>query len=312
MPNQPSDKITRVEMKGALLRSGYLLESRVETQVRNHWSYTEANSTYPDLETGKSREFDLYAMTALPAGPGDHDFLWGVLLIECINNPQPFVILTKEPLNSSLHHEEVKMAGLPVKIPAKDGGNGWRRLSEFLGMNEYHHYCKGRVGTQFCSFAKKKSGRDEEWMAMHEGSHFDSFKKLCDVTDHFIEKHFTSWVIGTNENLNVEVYYPLIILQGDLIEARETRRSVNFRAADHLQFRRSVAIQGRDINYQIDVIRERYLPKYLAMINKELWKTAELLSDRREIVQAAIVSIVEDAKDADSAQEMRRIMEYDD
>jgi len=222
MTNPPSDKITRAEMRDALRRSGYLLESRVESLLREHWGYVEANATYPDQETGKSREFDLFGMIAHQAGPDEHDFLFGVLLIECINNPQPLVILTKDPMVGFLHHEEVKMAGLPVKIPDEERHNGWQRLSEFLAMNDYHHYCSGRVGTQFCSFAKKKSGRDGEWLAMHEGSHYDSFRKLCDVTDYYIDKHFKSWLFGTREHLNVEFYYPVIILQGDLMEAHET------------------------------------------------------------------------------------------
>jgi hypothetical protein len=310
MTNQPSDKITRAEMRDALLRSGYLLESRVESQLREHWGYVEANATYPDQETGKSREFDLFGMAAHRAGREDYDFLFGVLLIECINNPQPLVILTKEPLVGFLHHQEIKMAGLPVKIPNKGQHNGWQRLSEFLAMKDYHHYCNGRVGTQFCSFVKKKGGRVEEWMAIHDGSHYDSFQKLCDVTDYYVDKHFKSWTFRTREHLNVELFYPVIILQGGLVEARETKRSVRFRTANHLQFRRSVATRGKVSDYQIDIITERYLPKYLELIDAELKKTARLLRHRHKIVRTAIDRIVNEAKDAGSPERIRKIMDY--
>lgn len=312
MANQRSDKITRTQMRAALLRSGYLLESRVESRLREHWGYVEANPTYTDPDTGKSREFDIYSMTAHQAGPSDLDFLFGVLLIECINNPQPLVIMTKEPLIGFMYHEEVKMSGLPVKVPDEERHKGWQRLSEFLGMEDYHHYCKGRVGTQFCSFVKKKTGRTEEWMAIHEGSHYNSFNKLCDITDHYVVKHFKSWEFnGTTEKLNVEFYYPLIIVQGELLDACETKRSVTLRSAEHLQFRRSVTTKGRDVDYQIDVIRERFLPKYLEMVDAELEKTARLLRRRHKIVRSAIDSIVEAARDADSPEQTRQIMEYD-
>lgn len=310
MTNPPSDKIPRAEMRRALIRSGYLLECRVESLLREHWGYAEANGTYPDPETGKSREFDLFGMFAHQVGPDNHDFLFGVLLIECINNPQPLAILTKEPLAGFLHHEEVKMAGLPVKIPDQEQRSGWQRMSDFLAMKDFHHYCNGRVGTQFCSFVKKKSGRDEEWMAMHEGSHFDSFRKLCDVTDYYVDKHFKHWSFDTKEHLNIELYYPVIILQGDLVEACETKRSVAFRSADHIQFRQSVATRGKVADYQIDVIRERYLPKYLELIDSELKKTARLLRRRHEIIRSAIDAIVKEAKDADSPEQKRRIMDY--
>ncbi len=298
-------------MREALLRSGYLLESRVESKLREVWGYVEANATYPDPETGKSREFDVYAMKTNKAGPDDYDFLWGVLLIECINNPQPLVILTKEPQAGFLHSQEIKMAGLPVKIPDGKLEDRWQGLVDFLKMEDYHHYCKGRVGTQFCSFAKKKSSRTEEWMATHEGSHFDSFRKLCDIVDHVVDKHFKSWSFGSDrESLNIEVYYPVIILQGDLLEARETKRSVIFRATDHVQYRRSVATKDEEINYQIDIIRERYLDKYLQMVSAELQKTARLLRRRHKIVRSAIDSIVSKAKDADSPKVKRTIMDY--
>lgn len=310
VPNPSSDKITRPEMTDALLRSGYLLESRVETVLREGFGYAETNPTYPDPETGKSREFDVYAMTAHRAGPNDCDFLFGALLVECINNPQPLVILTKEPLVGFLHHEEVKMSGLPVKVPDEKRHNDWQRLSTFLGMNDYHHYCKGRVGTQFCSFVKKKSGRVEEWMSTHEGSHYDSLQKLCDVTDHYVDKPFKSWTYGARENLNVEMYYPVIIIQGDLLDARETKRSVTLRAADHLQFRRSVATKGSNVDYQIDVIRERFLPKYLELIDAEIDETARLLRRRYEIVRSGIDRIAAEAKDAASPEQRRQIMDY--
>ena len=306
----PSEKITRAEMKDALLRSGYLLELRVESILRERWGYVETNATYSDKETGKSREFDLYGLSAHKVGSEDLDFIFGVLLIECINNPQPLAILTKEPLVGFLHHQEVKLAGLPVKIPNRGFRNGWQRMSEYLGMEGFHHYCNGRVGTQYCSFIKKKSGRNDEWMAMHEGSHYDSFRKLCDVTDYYVDKHFKSWRFGGPEHVNIEFYYPLVIVQGDLVEAHETKRSVGFRAAEHIQLRQSVAVNGKEMNYQIDVIRERYLPKYLEMVGVELEKVARLLRRRRKEVRSAMDLIVEEAKNADSPERVRELMDY--
>ena len=62
-------------MRDALLRSGYLLESRVENRLREHWGYVEANASYQDPETGKSRELDVYSMAVAKAGPEDYDFI---------------------------------------------------------------------------------------------------------------------------------------------------------------------------------------------------------------------------------------------
>jgi len=73
-------------------------------------------------------------------------------------------------------------------------------------MQKYHHYCRGRVATQYCSFTRKKKGG--EWMATHAEEHFSSLRKLSDVVDHFVRKQFESfWFSGGDpERLNLEIY----------------------------------------------------------------------------------------------------------
>lgn len=61
-----------------LSRSGYLLESRLETLLRKRDYYVEANSVYPDASTGKSRELDLLAIHGYKAGP-QGDYIFAVL-----------------------------------------------------------------------------------------------------------------------------------------------------------------------------------------------------------------------------------------
>ena len=46
-----TDKISSEEIKDALVRSGYLLESRLEKVLRENGFYVEANSAYLDSET---------------------------------------------------------------------------------------------------------------------------------------------------------------------------------------------------------------------------------------------------------------------
>ncbi len=303
------DKINRNEIRLALIRSGYLLECRVEAYLRDNWGYVEANPTYEDHETSKSREYDVYAMKAYSVGPSDKNWLFGILLIECINNLQPLLIMTKEPQVAFLNHQDIKLSGLPVKVlikPLKE----WRSLVEYLNMDKFHHYCKGREGTQFCSFTKKKMGRVEEWMALHEDFHFESFKKLCDVTEYNIDKHFKSWFPAKKEFVNVQMYFPVIIVQGELIDARQTIRSVTLRSSNHIRFRRSVTQGGRDVNYQIDVIKERFLPNYVSMINQEMQKIAKLFNQNNKIIQNSIEQILSDAIKDNGIENIRDIFDF--
>lgn len=300
----------RREIKDALLRSGYLIESRIENTLRKRWGYVEANASYEDPETGKSRELDLYSMLAQKAGPEEYDFIFSVLLIECVNNPQPIALLTKEPLIPFMHGEDVKLAGLPVQIWDKKH-KWWEKLADFLVMEKYHHYCKGRIATQYCSFLEKKGGQKKEFLATHEGSHFDAFKKLCHATDYFIDDHFKSWSFTREkESVNINFYYPLLIVQGELLDARVKGHTVTLKNVPHLQFRRSAIVNGEEIIYQIDVIAERYFSKYLDILDQETAKTARLLRRRHNVVRDSIERIARKARRLRSPEKIRKVMEF--
>jgi hypothetical protein len=304
-----SSEITRAEARAALIRSGYLLESRAEARLQDAGYYVEANHTYPDPDTGKSREFDLYAMSAVRAGPrSGRDFVFPVLLMECVNNPHPFVLITKEPQVPFLHHEDIKHAGLPVKFPAKD--SGWRSLPDYLNLAKVHHYCKGRIATQFCSFRRKKDQQQAEWMALHEDAQFDCFRKLCAVTDYFLAEHFKGWRYGGPEFVNIEFYYPILVVGGELLEAQPSSKSVRLTRRQHLQFRRSHIVRGEAKNYQIDVITESFLSKYLELVQQETEVIARRLRRRHKEVRASLERIVQVARTLRSPAKIREALEF--
>jgi hypothetical protein len=89
---------TRVAIKDAILRSGYLLETRIEELLREAWGFVEANPVYLDRVTEETRELDIASIRADKADPDELDYLFTSLLIKCANNPYPLIFLTKEPL----------------------------------------------------------------------------------------------------------------------------------------------------------------------------------------------------------------------
>jgi hypothetical protein len=302
------DPISRAEARDALFRSGYLLESRLETRLQNAGYYVEANHNYPDPDTGKSRELDLYAMGAVKAGPGELDFIFNVFLIECVNNPQPLALITKEPQTAFLFHEDVRHAGLPVKFPAN--GGGWKSLPEYLGLDKFHHYCRGRVATQFCSFRRKKDQQHSEWIALHEDAQFDCFRKLCAATDYFQDSHFRSWRFGSHESVNIEFYYPVLVVEGELLEVRPGRSSLHLAHSQHLQFRRSQFAHGETEDYQIDVVTESFFPRYLQLVEKETQAIARRLRRRHKEVRISLMRIVRAARRLRSPEKIREALDF--
>jgi len=295
--------ITIHEATQALVRSGYLLESRLEQKLLSAGYFVDANDAYPDPATGKSRELDLFAITA-QALSRDHDYIFNVLLIECVNNPEPLAMITKKPVIGFMFHQDLRVAGLPVKLLASHGD--WTSIQEALSLGKFHHYCASRVATQFCSFTKKPS---KEWMAQHEGSHFDVFQKLCDAVDYRQDQHFKSWVFGPKEPVNLEFYYPILVVQGDLLEARPRGRSAVLKPARHIQFRRTVIRGSVSRTYQIDVVTEAYFSKLLSLLDKELDTIARRLKARRGVVQRSKSKIISSARRFRSPDAIRRAME---
>jgi hypothetical protein len=179
-----------------------------------------------------------------------------------------------------------------------------------VALDTFHHYCKGRVATQFCSFRREKDQQRPEWMALHEDGHFDCFEKLCAAADHFQGEHFKGWRFGGPEFVNVEFYYLVMVLEGELLEVRPTRSSIQLAPKPHLQFRRSQFANGKVKNYQIDVIQESFMPMYLRLVKNEGLAIVSLLRRRHKEVRHALEIIVRRARRLRSPDKIRKAFEY--
>ena len=299
MPNkQPTTvaKISIKQMKDAIQKSGYLLEQRVEPILTEEGYFVQTNPVFPDLETGKSREIDISALSAFRVYKKGYNFIFPTLLCECENNSQPIAFFTKESPISFLHHQEVRVSGIPIKF-WKEGG--YISLSEFTGMERFHHYCKGAVATQYCTFQLKKD--KSSWIAFHSEEQHDTFNSLIKALEYEVGKHFEGWVLpdkADEEMVNIQIYYPLIILQGALYSASLKNNRLTFRRSKHVQFRKEFFLpRANEVEtYQIDVISEEYLLDYLKMVDSEIIKIKKVFQRQRQKVLLSIEKIVEEAK----------------
>ncbi len=259
--------------------------------LRRRGYYVEANSVFLDRTTGASRELDIHAIRAQRAGPGRRDYLWTVALIECVNNPEPLVLITKRAVVPSLHHHEIQASGIPLVLPAGKSRADWERFSSFLKAENYHHYCRGRIATQYCSFQKKKQ-KPYNWMAWHDETHFDVFKKLCHALEYEIDWHHQRWKFDAAEYVNVILYYPILVVQGQLMEARPSSRELRLLEKGQLMLRRSEFFGTKERSFQIDVVQERRLSSLMRTIEQESDRIASALRRRHRQVAAAIHEIV--------------------
>src|SRR5271165_6734360 len=252
-------QISEQGMHQALLRSGYLLEHRIETTLRRQGWYVQASHAYRDADTGKSRELDLYALrwweikTKIRNRKRDHVCV--ELLIECVNNSQPVAFLTKrDPFTSGVNAlPEIKFVCDPAHVRSK---RGKQDIRDFLVMEDYQHYCTGRIASQFCSFVRKKD--KSEWMATHEDEHFAVFSTLVKA----LEDSLSGFSYTKGTHLNATFLYPVLVLQGILVDVRHDGRRLEFKKEDWVRYRRSVALGKKQISYVIDVVTEKGFSKY--------------------------------------------------
>jgi hypothetical protein len=302
MPKKPpivAKKISAKEMKDAIQRSGYLIEQRVEQIIMKDGYYVETNPAFPDIDTGKSRELDISALSAKRLYKKSLSFIFPNLLCECENNSQPIVFFKKDSPIAFLHHYEVKVSGLPAKFLEKDG---YISFSDFTKMKKFHHYCKGEVDTQYCTFFPPKG--EKPWIAHHGDEQHDTLNTLIKALEYEIADHYAqwdNWVLprkADEEDINIQVYYPLLILQGDLYSATTTKRGASLKKVKHIQFRKESFLpkSNKKEDYQIDVITEDYLRDYLKIVESEMGKVIKVFKRKRKEVLKSIEKIVKELK----------------
>lgn len=299
MKTTNSDKITLAEAKSALFKSGYLLESRIEQFLSEKNFFVEANTVYPDPSTQKSREFDLYATKSHSLEGRFSNWVKSNLFFECVNNPQPIAFITKDIPYPDMLSENIKVNGLPTKVKSttpiaikRRTDDYWFFIEDFLEMGKYHHYCSSKISTQFCSFTKKKN--NSEWMASHEDSHFESFQKLCDVINYYLNKLQPNNYFNSTKIVNLNFFYPVIVVQGELLDVRVNRKkSFSIQKSQHIQFVRSHILNSEPTYYQIDIITESYIHKYIEIIEAEMIETINRIKQNIGIINESIKEITD-------------------
>jgi hypothetical protein len=299
MSSKPSTFITQIttkQMKEAIQKSGYLLEQRLELILTEEGYYVQTNPAFPDPETRKSREIDISALLAIRVYREGDNFIFPTLLCECENNSQPIVFFAKESPVSLTHHYEAKVSGIPVKFWDEDG---YINVSDFVGMERFHHYCRGPIATQYCTFQLKKD--KSSWIALHSEEQHSTFDSVIKALEYEIARHFDDWTLpekGEEEAVNIQIYYPLVILQGTLYCASFENSRLILRTSKHVQFRKEFfSSHVNEVEtYQIDVISEEYLRDYLKIIDSETAKIKRSLQRQKQKVLFSIEKILEEAR----------------
>lgn len=259
--------ISKTEIKGALLRSGYLSEGRVAKVLIDNQYFVQPNVAFQDPETKKSRELDVYANYRASHFRSEFKiFVTTRLAVEVIHPPQPIVFFGGRSMNLSPLLEKMRFASTPIYDPRKEHFVGQ------LQINSFHGVTIPSRSTQYCSFSKKKPGDHKtptEWMASHSDDLHDTFKKLLQFTDLKMIEQKDAFLHLEDNIVRLIFFQPLLVVQETIFLAEGLKRSVRLKKVPHVVFEFNYHYSDQPSTILIDVITERYLPSYLNIIKDE-------------------------------------------
>jgi hypothetical protein len=292
--------ISLEEMKDALKRSGYLIEQRVEKIFSEYGYYVQTNPAFCDLITGKSREYDINAMAVYFIDKNYHNILFPIIICQCINNDRPIVFFLKNTDDddvdlSYLNYNNINVSGLPIRFLQR---GEFINFGEFTLLERYHHYCHGNFSTQYCSFNLKEKKNKKKWIALHPETFHSDLDSLVQIVDNLKNEHYKELEVSENaedETVNIQIYYPLIILQGNLFGAKINSNDIELYELDHVQLVKSIYLYGKnkEQTYQIDIVKEDYLGNYLEKVDDEFKRILRYFRRKKHIVKLSIERIIE-------------------
>lgn len=287
----------------ALAQSGYLLEARVGETLTERGYSVSLNVPYPDPNTGKSREHDVFAFKRIGGVVVE-------LVIECKNTKSPYAFITRKP--SAKIVPEIKYCSLPPSMP---GEKKRVQLPEFIGLSEHIHYSKfDRFATQWCTFSLSQKNNVFTWMATHGRADVETndeitcpFRKLVDVTEHFLRRDKkTLSDLSPSKFPMIFMHFPILLINSDLYEV-EAKTQPKLTKSGHVLYQLLLETRDNKFKYQIDVITELSLPDYLDKIEAEITKAKMLIEEKgKEIVSEIILQL----KQKEQAQMYKQLQDF--
>jgi len=323
-PKKHYSKATEGNIRDAIWSSGYLLERRVAALLRNSGYKVMTNRGFFDPEANKAGEYDVYAHKEVEIyGKGSHG-IYPTLICECKNNSQPiaFFVHDKEEFQPLI--DEVRVSGIPAKIWQH---NKYISIQEFTNIINWHHYCKpiADIATQCCTFEQKFEQKVEYWKASHDQELHDTEVRIIKAMEHEIDddfKNMNQWLLPEEtekEFIDLSLYYPLVIYQGELNTIRidnnsaQTKDDLIISKCEHIQYNPEFFSFYDDevISYHIDIITEKYLPTYLKLIEKEISEIKQILIQQKQNVKHTVGRLIVECQSLEKKpKSYRKYLEY--
>ena len=200
---------TAEEIEVALRKTGFLLEHRVAQSLRKQGAFAEVAQAYPDPESGKSREIDVYAYFEQRAErEAAIDISIGAaLIIECKNSSGPFILIGDHGQDYPWVNESILISFDPftLKFSKRKGETLERRLKlgDLTGLSTLAEF----TGYQLLRL-NRQSGN---WKADNSAIYDSILYPLAKAVKHKRDEHLKDFTEGNGEDWKyptLSTYFP--------------------------------------------------------------------------------------------------------
>jgi hypothetical protein len=224
------------------------------------------NPSYIDDIENISREFDIRAYKKWSYSVASDQYGIGVyLIIECKKSEKPWVFFTTPEKYQFTRLGDIIKWNYQNKKIFSDSYSSDSFISD-ASLKEYHHYFqKPYLARTYFEPFKNQSKNEASQMI------FTAIMSSIKATlFHLQDRVANNWL---------HLYYPLIIFNGELFEAKiDPEKNIQVLEAPHIQLSFSYMIPQRERTYSIwegqrkfiiDIIKENYIEDYLRIIENE-------------------------------------------
>lgn len=256
--HDPMNEDLKSKILNEIKKSGFPTELEVSNLFQKNGWEVNFNSYYLDQDENKGREIDLVADFCQQKKGEDYTELHFFFIIEVKKElKKPWIIITTKPTGFE------RTMGLPNYRTINKSLNFQKVSKAFNSYNQKLHERVGRSG-----FEGFNQGKDKL---------FGSLCNTIKAMNHF--KGSNSFASDTSTDKMMGYYEPLIILDGELIEATlDSESKIVVSEANYLQVKfdyLSPQYPKQSMGHLIHIVRKSYLTEFLESRKQHFVKIAK-------------------------------------
>ncbi len=263
------------DWKKQIAKGGKLFEQEIAHYIQKHgFSYVVPNDAFLDVETGESRELDVFAISGRKIGH-KMDFIFPVMLVAI--KKLTLVCFMRNEIMTRYTLGDVHISGMPKTIYSKGKEID---LGDYINLEKFHHFYKyKKVSSQFWTpFEEYKDKKGDFFYK-------DLILPLIKSVVAQINEHEKRWQFDPEgEPVNLQIYYPVIVVE-NLWESNIIDTGPKYKKVPRVGFVSRYSSEKVSGTYLIDICDREGLKDLLKIINKEEEQLVKIIRTKIKTIE---------------------------